>query len=403
MSTTKRSPARAAPPKPAEPPAPLADVFISYARADEGVAKNVAETLRSEGFEVWFDSSIYAGASWESMLMSTLSSAKAVLVLWSRRSVKRPWVLKEAKLAMETGRLVPAKIDDCELPARFSAVQTAMMPGWGGAGPHPELERLLAGLSRLAPPSRVENVRPGFDTGFLGIEVGLPAVSGVAEEFRYLHFSVVMNPARRLAWYVAYNMRPRENVLRGDKWMPDPMLPGAFQPHNDHFRGSGFDRGHMVAPSSVSWGTPRQAQLANHQSFFWTNTVPQHPHMNQKWWLAVEEWEREVVTAHGKATGFSGPVLAADDPVHRDLEQSVGRLRVRQNFRLPRRFWKVVLVADARSRLKSAAFLLDQDSLLKSRAGLNMQPSEFRCGVADIERLTGLDFGEAVRDAAPIP
>ena len=378
----------------------LVDVFISYARKDEEIARNVAETLRSEGFEVWFDSSIYAGAQWESLLMSTLSSAKAIVVLWSERSVKRPWVLKEAKMAMNTRRLVPIKIDNCALPQRFASLQTAMMPGWTGTGHHPELERLLAGLSHLTPPSRIENVRPGFDTGFLGVEVGLPSITGVAEEFRYLHFSVVMNPARRLAWYVAYNMQSHEDVERGDRWMPDPMLPASFQPHNDHFRGSGLDRGHLVSPRSVSWGTTRQAQLANRQAFFWTNTAPQHPKLNQGWWLAVENWERKIAIEHVKAVGFSGPVLAADDPIHRDLEQSIGRLRVRQNFRLPRRFWKVVIVAD--SELKSAAFVLDQDSLVKTNAPRNMNPSEFRCTVADIEALTGLDFGDAIRNAKSI-
>jgi len=388
--------------KPPEATGALVDVFISYARTDEEIARNVAETLRSEGFEVWFDSRIYAGAKWKSMLISTLSSAKAIVVLWSQRSVKRPWVLKEAKTAMDTRRLVPVKIDDCVLPIRFASLQTAMMPGWRGIGHHPELERLLAGLSHLAPPSRVENVRPGFDTGFLGVEVGLPSIAGVAEEFRYLHFSVVMNPARRLAWYVAYNMQPYQHVRRGDRWMPDPMLPASFQPHNDHFRGSGLDRGHLISPMSVSWGTPRQAQLANRQSFFWTNTAPQHPKLNQGWWLAVENWEREMATHQGKAIGFSGPVLAVDDPIHRDLEQSIGRLRVRQNFRLPRRFWKVVIVADAQSELKSAAFVLDQDVLSKAKVPLESKPSEFRCTVADIEAVTGLDFGATVRKATSI-
>jgi DNA/RNA endonuclease G (NUC1) len=410
MSGIKQETASRSPSLPAQAPAStpaqsvtaLVDVFISYARRDEAIARNVAETLRAEGFEVWFDSQIYAGANWRSLLLGVLASAKAVLVLWSARSVSRPWVRKEARIAMQTGRLVPVKIDECEVPRRFLDLQTAKMMGWTGDGHHAELERLLAGLSRLAPPSRVDNVRPGFDTAFLGTDVNLPAITGVAEEFRYLHFSVVMNPARRLAWYVAYNMQPAVDVQRGNRWMADPMLPAAFQPHNDHFRGSGFDRGHLVAPRSVSWGTQRQAQLANYQSFFWTNTAPQHPDMNQGWWLAVENWEREIAAAHGKAIGFSGPVLAGDDPIHRGVEQLIGRLRVRQNFRLPRRFWKVVVIADDQGELKSAAFLLDQEALVQSRAARHLEPSESRCSVADVEAATGLDFGDAIRNAAPI-
>jgi DNA/RNA endonuclease G (NUC1) len=381
----------------------LVDVFISYARTDKEIAENVAELLRSEGFDVWFDKRIYAGAKWEPMLMKKLASAKAVLVLWTERSVKRPWVLKEARIAMRSQRLVPARIDECELPKQFASVQTAMMPGWTGSSNHPELERLLAGLSQLAPPSRIDNVRPGFETDFLGVEVGFPTITGVAEEFRYLHFSVVMNPARRLAWYVAYNMQPPEHVERKDQWLPDPMLPRSFQPSNDHFLGSGFDRGHIISPASVSWGTPRQAQLANRQSFFWTNTMPQHPDMNRGWWLAVESWEREITRTYGKAVGFSGPVLNEQDPIHRDVEQSYGRLKVRQNFRLPRKFWKIVTVLDTKGKLHSTAFVLDQEQLLRAGVPLKSEPSTFLSTVEEIEEMTGLDFGEAIRRASPIP
>ena len=123
---------------PLDTPIPLADVFISYARTDQEIAANVAETLRSEGFDVWFDTRIYAGADWESLLMGTLASAKAVLVLWSERSVTRPWVLKEAMIAMETRRLVPVRIDDCKVPAPFDSRQAAKMSGWNGEGHHPE-------------------------------------------------------------------------------------------------------------------------------------------------------------------------------------------------------------------------------------------------------------------------
>jgi DNA/RNA endonuclease G (NUC1) len=399
MRRTKAPADRTARTEPAAEPVPLADVFISYARTDQAIAANVADTLRSEGFDVWFDSRIYAGAEWKSLLMSTLASAKAVLVLWSARSVKRPWVLKEARIAQDTRRLVPVKIDDCALPPRFAAQQTAMMPGWNGTDHHPELERVLAGLARLAPPSRVDTVRPGFDPAFLGVPIDLPAVTGVAEEFRYLHFSVVMNPARRLAWYVAYNMAVRADVVRGDRWMPDPALPLSFQPQNEHFSGTGLDRGHLAAPSSVSWGPERQAQLANHQAFFWTNTVPQHPDLNRGWWLSVELWERELVAQVGRLAGFAGAVLAESDPIHRDVEQVIGRLRVRQNFRLPQRFWKIVVNADAKGGLVVAPFLWEPAALAKRRMPLRANPAEFLSTVAAIEALTGLDFGEAIRGA----
>jgi hypothetical protein len=56
----------------------------------------------------------------------------------------------------------------------------------------------------------------------------------------------------------------------------------------------------------------------------------------------------------------------------------------------------------AQSELKSAAFVLDQDALLKAKVPLGSKPSEFRCSVADIEALTRLDFGATVRKATSI-
>ena len=67
------------------------------------------------------------------------------------------------------------------------------------------------------------------------MNIDLPAIRGVGEEFRYLHFSVVMNPMQRLAWYVAYNMKCYVPVERGERWMADPMLPMTFQPSNVHY------------------------------------------------------------------------------------------------------------------------------------------------------------------------
>jgi DNA/RNA endonuclease G (NUC1) len=392
---------------PPAPPAPtgatpLVDVFISYARSDQPLAAALAETLADEGFEVWWDSDIYAGADWERLLMTTLTAAKAVVVLWTRRSVQWPWVLKEAQIALETGRLVPVLMEPCEVPALFAARQAAAMAGWNGRDAHPELERLLSGVAALAPPTRVESVRPGYDSGFLptDAELALPALRGVAEEFRYLHFSVVMNPARRLAWLVAYNVAPRnDEVERSGLWQPDPALPRAFQPQNEHFAGTGFDRGHLVSPHLVSWGSTREAQIANRQSFFWTNLAPQHPSMNRRWWYCVEEWERALAAKHGRLTGFAGPVLRDDDPHHGAVEVTIGRLRLRQNFSVPQAFWKIVASCRTDGTLAVAAFYFDQAALLARRDAVVPTAASFASTVTHIESCTGLDFGQAMREA----
>jgi DNA/RNA endonuclease G (NUC1) len=382
----------------------MVDVFISYTRADQAVAAQLHDFLTTEGWEVWYDPEIYAGARWEDLLMDTLRDAKAVVVLWSPRSVERKWVLKEAGIALEQGKLVPVMIEQCALPRQFAAIEAAQLMNWKG-GSHPELAAFASGLTRLAPPSRVDTVRPGFDTGFLDVEVGLPSITGVGEEFKYLHFSVVMNPARRLAWYVAYNMQPPEGArpTRKDMWMADPMLPRAFQPGNEHFRGTGYDRGHIARVAAVTWGTGRDMHISSRQAFFWTNTSPQHPWINRNWWLELDEWEASIVKTYGRAVGFSGPVLRPDDPIHDYIEQTVGRLVAKRTFRLPQAFWKVVVAPSKPGRFQVAGFVIEEREVKRLGPGAARQAVEYRVPLADIEKLVGIEFSKAVHGFGSLP
>ncbi|RYF92698.1 MAG: DNA/RNA non-specific endonuclease, partial [Chitinophagaceae bacterium] len=305
---------------------------------------------------------------------------------------------KEADLAQASKRLIPVALDNTAIPDAWNTLQFVLLNNWKINEPHPKLEQLLTGISKLAPPSRVDNVRPGFVSDALGVDVGMPSVTGVADEFRYLHFSVVINPARRLPWYVAANLQPyNKEVERGDKWMPDPLSPASFQPGNEHYRHTDYDRGHIISPRSVAWGDLRQAQLANRQSFFWTNTAPQLAKMNQGWWLKIEEWERAVTDAYGRAISFGGPVLRADDPPLGEKEQLIGRIKVKQNFRVPQSFWKVVLVFD--EGLSIACFLLNQVALLESNAAADLSVKTHLVSIEDIEKATGLEFSDSIRRA----
>jgi DNA/RNA endonuclease G (NUC1) len=123
--------------------------------------------------------------------------------------------------------------------------------------------------------------------------------------------------------------------------------------------------------------------------------------MNRKWWWCVEDWERTQLMARDRSIGFAGPVLAHDDPVHGATETLVGRLRVRNNFLLPRRFWKVVAFRRDTGKLDIAAFYFDQEALL-SNPPTQWKPADFRVSIDRIQEQTGLDFGELVsHQAAP--
>src|SRR5262249_42904989 len=53
-----------------------------------------------------------------------LEKAKAVIVLWSPKSVTSDWVLGEAQTARDMNKLIPIKISDCKLPLPYRALHT---------------------------------------------------------------------------------------------------------------------------------------------------------------------------------------------------------------------------------------------------------------------------------------
>ncbi|MEL6753052.1 MAG: toll/interleukin-1 receptor domain-containing protein, partial [Pseudomonadota bacterium] len=101
----------------------MADIFISYKREDQeefGRVRPIAEALRAEGYDVFYDVQVPPGSSWEDVLQSKINAARAVLVLWSRHSVDSDWVKEEAEMAKHAGKLIPVFLDAVPPPFGFA-------------------------------------------------------------------------------------------------------------------------------------------------------------------------------------------------------------------------------------------------------------------------------------------
>ncbi|MGY3033179.1 DNA/RNA endonuclease G (NUC1) [Bradyrhizobium sp. USDA 4354] len=230
-------------------------------------------------------------------------------------------------------------------------------------------------------------------------------MNGAVAVLRYLHFTVVMNPARRLAHYVAYNCDGSQFVdePRGaEKWSPDPLLPPSLQMNLPLLRQSPYDRGHLMARSTGCWGEPRAASISARQAFYWPNVVPQHQRLNQGWWHALEQWERAMAQSRGRLTGFSGPVFSDDDEAFRgDVEFEHG-LIARDTFRVPRAYWKVAVIAAPRDGLAVAAYLMDQVAMVAQNVGRRIEIGDYRVTLADLERIAQLRFAASLHQAAAL-
>ncbi len=108
------------------------DIFLSYNREDAAVAKRFADAFAAEGLEVWWDTALRSGEAYDEVTEAALRGSKAVVVLWSPRSVVSRWVRAEATIADRCKTLVPVTIEPCERPIMFELTQTAELSHWAG-------------------------------------------------------------------------------------------------------------------------------------------------------------------------------------------------------------------------------------------------------------------------------
>jgi TolB-like protein/Tfp pilus assembly protein PilF len=134
----------------------LPDIFLSYSRDDQTTARRFAEGFERAGFTVWWDATLDAGEAYDQVTEKALKGAKAVVVLWSKKSVDSRWVRAEATLADRNKTLVPVMIESCERPIMFELTQTADLSHWTGDVIDKAWQSYLAGLRRF-----VEKGSPG--------------------------------------------------------------------------------------------------------------------------------------------------------------------------------------------------------------------------------------------------
>jgi endonuclease G len=279
-----------------------------------------------------------------------------------KESVASDWVPKEARYAANQSKLFGLKLDATPIPDEFTRIEAALLQDWKGDLDHPEWISFQRSLATKASPSRRSEIRPGFDSRFLGEDrrIPWPTVFGPARQLHYLHFSVVANPARRLAWYVAYNVdltRQDDLGQRPLQLREDALIDQVFQPRDAHYRGSGYDRGHLACRRSLGWGEDGKAAIAGRQAFFLTNTGPQNPQVNRGSYLFVERWEERLSLERGRLIVFCGPLLGDDDEPFRGKEVGDDGFVAEETFRIPQAYWKVIVTLGSDRAIEARAFI----------------------------------------------
>lgn len=243
----------------------------------------------------------------------------------------------------------------------------------------------------------------GYDPRFLGVEVPLPLAPAGRPVVRldYTHFTVLLDPVRRLAAATAVVVDGGSllDLERGDDWHLDPRVPEVEQAGPEVYSGNDLDRGHLVRRRDPVWGDPATAARANRETFVYTNAAPQAGQFNQsrQLWAGLEDYLLGHARTYAERLAvMTNPVLADDDPPYRGVL-------------VPRLFWKVAGWCDgAAGELAATAYVLDQTPQLDDidlrtvRAAAAGDPPPlgpyrtYQVPVADVAALTGLDLGPLV-------
>jgi hypothetical protein len=187
----------------------MSDIFISYKREEQPLARRLADALEQEGWSVWWDPKLRAGEYFDDAIEQALNAAKCVIVLWSKLAVKSEYVKAEATEALEQKKLVPVKIEDVNPPFRFKRVHTVGLIKWDGSKDSVEFRKLVEDLASFVRPVVIDTVMKkaangaeaggSFDTELKDIAKSL-ILANINDPGRQLHFDLRVQAAlNRLA------------------------------------------------------------------------------------------------------------------------------------------------------------------------------------------------------------
>ena len=235
----------------------------------------------------------------------------------------------------------------------------------------------------------------------------------------YPNYTVVMNRKRFSPVFVAQNIlqKPRYYSSKDRDWKTDTRVddrryPDQFkhQLDNDYYKDTyengkkienPFDRGHMAMRAASAWATTSQheADRNSRETYYWTNSVLQHKHVNRDEWVGIENWTRTMEDDENNR------VCVVCGPMYHTINLYVEPTG-RDPAPVPSSFFKVVMFRhkNAPDELAVRAFIMPQDPF-RMRAGNDWEPQAlhlYQVPIRLIERLSGLEFAQSVVDANPV-
>lgn len=172
-------------------------------------------------------------------------------------------------------------------------------------------------------------------------------------------------------------------VKREDEFIEDYDIPEVYRTTYDHYRGSGYTRGHICA-SADRWNSLE----ANRQTFLYSNMQPQLYSFNGGIWANLEMKVRSWNTEAARDTLYvcKGGTIDKEEQI---LEYA--RKGTALQLVVPKYFFMAVLCKNKNTTnggYKAIGFWLEHSSFYDDEKNL----SPYIVSIDELEKLTGIDF-----------
>ncbi|HEY5007936.1 MAG TPA: TIR domain-containing protein, partial [Caulobacteraceae bacterium] len=120
----------------------MSGVFLSYSRADRALADAIIRGLRAVGVVVWWDEDMRS-IDWHQELERQIVELASIVVLWTPSSSNSDHVKDEARLGLESNKLINVIVGLPKPPFPYDRVNGLPLDGWTEREPNRGWTRLI--------------------------------------------------------------------------------------------------------------------------------------------------------------------------------------------------------------------------------------------------------------------
>ena len=195
---------------------------------------------------------------------------------------------------------------------------------------------------------------------------------------KHTFYEIGFNTTYKLPAWTFYSLTKEHlalaNLDRKGSFVKDPLL-NAEQAKSADYSGSGFDKGHLVPCEDMSF-----SGKAMHETFYYSNCVPQTIELNRGLWKVLEDLSRHWGKEYGEVIIISGPVFEIN-------QKKLGEGEIP----IPNSFYKIILRHESQT-YKALSFILPNTT-----APIH-EVKNYVCSVDSIEKITSLNFFSELPD-----